>query len=137
MCFKPFLTVGHMADLIANYFQQHQTSGVVEGLNHKLKVLKRRCFGIYNSGMCSNASRSIWTATGVLVHGRGYINKYGHYHGKSGEPKGSIEAGKWADLVVLEDDLLTLPEDRIRDLAIGATIVGGQLVYEATPTPAR
>ena len=29
------------------------------------------------------------------------------------EKKGSIEAGKWADLVVLEDDLLTIPEDRI------------------------
>jgi len=53
------------------------------------------------------------------------------------EKKGSIEAGKWADLVVLEDDLLTLPEDRIRDLAIRATIVGGQLVYEATSTPVR
>jgi predicted amidohydrolase YtcJ len=53
------------------------------------------------------------------------------------EKKGSIEAGKWADLVVLEDDLLTLPEDRIRDLAIRLTIVGGRLVYEATPTPAR
>jgi predicted amidohydrolase YtcJ len=49
--------------------------------------------------------------------------------------KGSIEAGKWADLVVLKDDLLTFPEDRIKDLAIRLTIVGGQLVYEATPTP--
>lgn len=53
------------------------------------------------------------------------------------EKKGSIEAGKWADLVVLEDDLLTLPEDQIRDLAIRATIVGGQMVYEALPTPVR
>jgi predicted amidohydrolase YtcJ len=39
--------------------------------------------------------------------------------------------------VVLEDDLLTLPEDRIRDLSIRVTIVGGRLVYEATPTIAR
>jgi predicted amidohydrolase YtcJ len=53
------------------------------------------------------------------------------------EKKGSIEAGKWADLVVLEDDLLTLPEDRIKDLTIRATIVGGHVVYEAPPTPAR
>jgi hypothetical protein len=30
-------------DLIANYFINHQTSGFVEGLNNKLKVLKRRC----------------------------------------------------------------------------------------------
>jgi transposase len=30
------------------YFRQRQSSGFVEGLNNKLKVLKRRCFGIYN-----------------------------------------------------------------------------------------
>ena len=35
-------------DLIANYFRQRLSSGFVEGLNNKLKVLKRRCFGIYN-----------------------------------------------------------------------------------------
>lgn len=53
------------------------------------------------------------------------------------EKKGSIETGKWADLIVLGDDLLTLPEDRIRALAMRATIVGGQMVYEATPMPVR
>ncbi|MBP1467307.1 transposase [Candidatus Chloroploca sp. M-50] len=29
-------------------FRKHQTSDFVEGLNNKLKVLKRRCFGMTN-----------------------------------------------------------------------------------------
>jgi transposase len=33
---------------ITNYFTGRQTSGFVEGLNTKLKVLKRRCYGITN-----------------------------------------------------------------------------------------
>ena len=48
-CFDPFLKLlDTWLDPIANYFRQRQTSGFVEGLNNKLKVLKRRCFGIYN-----------------------------------------------------------------------------------------
>ena len=35
-------------DYIANYFHERQTSSFVEGLNNKVKVLKRRCFGIIN-----------------------------------------------------------------------------------------
>ena len=31
---------------ITNYFLQRQSSGFVEGLNNKLKVLKRRCYGL-------------------------------------------------------------------------------------------
>lgn len=50
-CFDPFLKLlDTWLDLIANYFRQRQSSGFVEGLNNKLKVLKRRCFGIYNLG---------------------------------------------------------------------------------------
>jgi transposase len=50
-CFEPFLALlDTWLDLIANYFRQRQSSGFVEGLNNKLKVLKRRCFGIYNLG---------------------------------------------------------------------------------------
>ena len=47
--------------------------------------------------------------------------------------KGSIEPGKLADLVVLTDDYLTVPEDKIREISSVMTIVGGKIVYEAKP----
>ena len=43
--------------------------------------------------------------------------------------KGSIEPGKLADLVILSDDILTVPESRIKDIKPVATLVGGKLVY--------
>ena len=50
-CFDRFLTLlDTWLDLIANYFIDYQTSAFVEGLNNKLKVLKRRCYGIRNIG---------------------------------------------------------------------------------------
>jgi transposase len=48
-CFDAFLKLlSTWQGLIANYFTHHQTSGFVEGLNNKLKVLKRRCYGLRN-----------------------------------------------------------------------------------------
>jgi predicted amidohydrolase YtcJ len=44
---------------------------------------------------------------------------------------GSLEVGKLADLVVLADDPLTCVEDAIRDIAILATVVGGQVVHDS------
>lgn len=50
-CFAPFLKLlDSWLNLIANYFVNHQTSSFVEGLNNKLKVLKRRCYGLRNVG---------------------------------------------------------------------------------------
>ncbi len=45
--------------------------------------------------------------------------------------RGTLEPGKLADLVVLSDDLLTCPEDRIRDIRSVLTMVDGRIVYEA------
>ncbi len=44
---------------------------------------------------------------------------------------GSIEEGKLADLVVLENDILTCPLDEIRDTRVRMTMVGGKVVHQA------
>jgi transposase len=48
-CFDPFLTtLDTYLDEITNYFLHRHSSGFVEGLNNKVKVLKRRCYGLTN-----------------------------------------------------------------------------------------
>jgi transposase len=48
-CFDKFLnTLGRWWEEISNYFINRDNSGFVEGLNNKLKVLKRRCYGLFN-----------------------------------------------------------------------------------------
>ena len=48
-CFDSFLTtLENWLDDIANYCIDRHTSGFVEGFNNKLKVVKRRCYGILN-----------------------------------------------------------------------------------------
>lgn len=41
-------TLIYYSDYICNYFIRRETSGFVEGVNNKVKVIKRRCYGIYN-----------------------------------------------------------------------------------------
>lgn len=44
--------------------------------------------------------------------------------------KGSIEAGKWADLVILDQDLLKADAGKLLNIRPTATFVGGEKVYE-------
>jgi predicted amidohydrolase YtcJ len=49
--------------------------------------------------------------------------------------KGSIEPGKVADLVVLSQDILSVPDDALLDTEILATIVDGQVAYQSPDLP--
>ena len=46
--------------------------------------------------------------------------------------KGSLTPGKLADLVVLSKDILTVPEEEILSTEVLYTIVGGEVVYDAS-----
>jgi predicted amidohydrolase YtcJ len=46
--------------------------------------------------------------------------------------RGSLEEGKMADLVILDQDLINIPEDQILQAKILYTILGGEIVYSRT-----
>ncbi|HEY8486663.1 MAG TPA: amidohydrolase [Limnochordales bacterium] len=43
--------------------------------------------------------------------------------------RGSLEVGKWADLAVLDRDVLTVPVEQVKDIESMLTVVGGRVVY--------
>ena len=47
-----------------------------------------------------------------------------------GQEKGTIEIGKFADMVVLSDDPFQVPKEQLKDLTASKTIVGGRVVFE-------
>ena len=44
--------------------------------------------------------------------------------------KGTLEAGKLADLAVLSADIMSIPEDQIKDIKADMTMVGGKVVFQ-------
>jgi predicted amidohydrolase YtcJ len=55
----------------------------------------------------------------------------GAYNSHEEAVKGSITPGKLADFVVLSGDLFTAAKEKIKDLQIVRTVVGGATVYQA------
>jgi len=48
-CFDDFIkTLNRLWEPITNYFVARRNSAFVEGLNNRIKVLKRRCYGLFN-----------------------------------------------------------------------------------------
>jgi hypothetical protein len=55
----------------------------------------------------------------------------GAYNSHEEDLKGSITNGKLADFVIFSDDLFTVDKEKIKDIQIVRTVVGGATVYEA------
>ena len=45
--------------------------------------------------------------------------------------RGTIRNGKYADLVVLDQDIFTIPAEEIKDVKVEMTVLNGQVVYES------
>ena len=58
-----------------------------------------------------------------------YTSAASHYMFEE-DKKGSIEPGKLADLAVLSADILTVPEDQIKDIKVDLTVVDGKVVFQ-------
>jgi hypothetical protein len=46
------------------------------------------------------------------------------------DTKGTIEPGRYADMVVIDRNIMTVPEQDIRDMKVLLTVVGGKVVYQ-------
>lgn len=77
------------------------------------------------SGQVFNADERVSVAEAVraYTHGSAYAVKEEHC-------KGTLSAGKLADLVVLSDDLFQIDPAAIRDVTVGATVVGGKVEFD-------
>jgi predicted amidohydrolase YtcJ len=53
----------------------------------------------------------------------------GAYAGAEEESKGSLAVGKLGDAVVLREDILSVPQEKIAEDGVQATILGGKVVY--------
>jgi len=53
------------------------------------------------------------------------------YSGFEEKKKGSIEAGKLADFIVIDRDVLSVPSSELKDVKVLSTYVGGEMVYES------
>jgi predicted amidohydrolase YtcJ len=60
--------------------------------------------------------------------------RHGAYLSFEEDVKGSLEPGKFADMIVLDQDILTVDPERILDIEVLQTWLGGTLVYERKAT---
>ena len=80
------------------------------------------------SGAVYAADERITMSRALRAYTRG-----GAYLTREEGRKGTIEQGRLADLVLLSDDLLTVPPSRILATKVLMTVLGGRVVYEREP----
>jgi predicted amidohydrolase YtcJ len=114
---------------------------VAGGSDHMIRFDSRDAINPYNPffGMWMAITRK--TSGGGVLHGEQAATRTealrmwtlnGAYLSFEETLKGSIEPGKLADMVVIDQDFLDGPVDRIRDANALLTMVDGKVVYRAT-----
>jgi predicted amidohydrolase YtcJ len=90
-----------------------------------IDILVNHRFGPEDGGETLNQDERLGLLQAIRVY-----TYNGAYCAFEEDEKGSLEAGKLADLVVLSDDIFALPPAQIRELKVDMTYVDGRLVYD-------
>lgn len=95
-----------------------------------LQSIKHAVTRLTQSGrvMGEHERLSAQDALEAMTVGSAYMLKMDHL-------VGSVEAGKYADLAVLDEDPLAVPEDAIGDIHVYGTVVGGRHFASNVPAP--
>jgi predicted amidohydrolase YtcJ len=106
--------------------------GTAAGTDNQVNILNP-FVGLYIMVTRKDPTGKVYGADQALTREealRLYTNA-GPYYTFDERRKGSIEVGKLADMVVLSDDYLAVPQERIKDIKVVQTIVGDKVVYAA------
>ena len=78
--------------------------------------------GYPEGGYCPQERVDVWTAVDNYTMGSAYATF-------EEEVKGRIKPGFYADLVMLDKDIFSIPPEGIKNAHVLMTMVGGQIVY--------
>ncbi len=78
-----------------------------------------------------------WNATEAVTRQEALwmATSWGAYQLGEEKKLGTIEPGKLADLIIIDKDYMTIPENQISTIKVLLTIVGGKVVFDAEKTP--
>jgi predicted amidohydrolase YtcJ len=109
-----------------------QEMGIIAGGNNDYAVTSYSPFvQIYEAVVRKTSSGQV-VSPEEAISVRDAIRLYtwnGAYLGKEEDIKGTIEPGKFADMVVIDRDIMTIPHEEIKDIKVLTTIVDGEIVY--------
>lgn len=94
-----------------------------------IDILVNHRFGAEENGEVLNQDERLSVLQAIRVY-----TYNGAYCAFEEDEKGSLEAGKLADFAVLSENIFTVAPEKIRDLKVDLTCVGGQIVYERVTT---
>ncbi|MDO4552989.1 MAG: amidohydrolase, partial [Bacillota bacterium] len=113
---RSMLDAGIMVSLASDYPSGPVGMALIDGAvnrfdrNQGVQLDRTQCIGVMEAFRCAT-----------------YNSAYAAYEE---EIKGSIEPGKLADLVVLSEDVLSLPPERLNEVKVDMTVIDGAVEYE-------
>jgi len=128
--------VKYYEDRVEHMFplKSYLDKGIIAALGSDSPVIEADpMIGIYSAMMREDKKSGVVAGKSQRIGLMDAIRMYtynGAYASGEEDIKGSIEPGKLADLVVLSENILETPIDRIKSVKADMTVIDGEIVYK-------